>query len=111
MAVRKQIFHFTAEVKNVEIRKIEEIDGSWINKDGKFIDYHYIRLTCDDAEQNRVFFRDNNMENLQKYKRGMIGTVVLRIDAEESFETDCNRRKYSLYERAKFRVIDFVENT
>lgn len=100
MAVEKQFFHFTAIVKNVEIRKAEIIDGSWRNKEGKLIDYHYIRLTCDDVEQERVFFRDNNIGNLQKYKRGMIGTVILRVDAEEN--------KCNLYEKAKFRVVDFI---
>jgi hypothetical protein len=100
MATEKQVYHFTAEVANVEIRKVEDIDASFEGKDGKTIESHYIKLTCDVGEDmDRVFFKDKDMANLDKYKRGMVGTVVLRIDVEEGFGS-----------KAKFLVVDFRED-
>lgn len=100
MATEKQVYHFTAEVANVEIRKVEDVDASFEGKDGKTIESHYIKLTCDVGENmDRVFFKDKDMANLDKYKRGMIGTVVLRIDVEEGFGS-----------KAKFLVTDFRED-
>lgn len=99
MATEKQVYHFTTEVKDVEIRKVEDIDASFEGKDGKTIESHYIKLTCDVGENmDRVFFKDRDMSNLDKYKRGMIGTVFLRVDVEEGFGS-----------KAKFLVIGFEE--
>lgn len=100
MASEKQVYHFTAEVKDVEIRRVEDIDASFTSKDGKVIDMHYIKLTCDVGENmDRVFFKDKNMGNLNKYKRGMIGTVYIRLDVEEDFGS-----------KTKMTVIDFKED-
>lgn len=100
MATEKQVYHFTAEVKDVEIRKVEDVDSSF-EKDGKTVESHYIKLTCDVGEDmDRVFFKDRNMSNLDKYKRGMVGTVVLRVDVEEGFGS-----------KAKFLVTDFKEDS
>lgn len=100
MATEKQIYHFTAEVKNVEIRKVEDIDASFENSKGEKVESHFIKLTCDVGEEmDRVFFRDKDMSNLEKYKRGMVGTFFLRVDVEEGFGS-----------KAKFLVTDFKEN-
>jgi hypothetical protein len=100
MAAEKQVYHFTAEVANVEIRKVEDVDASFEGKDGKTVESHYIKLTCDVGEDmDRVFFKDKDMSNIDKYKRGMVGTVVLRVDVEEGFGA-----------KAKFLVTDFKEN-
>ena len=100
MATEKQIYHFTAEVKDVEIRKVEDIDVSFENGKGEMVESHYIKLTCDVGEDmDRVFFKDKDMSNLDKYKRGMVGTVILRVDVEEGFGS-----------KAKFLVTDFKPN-
>lgn len=100
MANEKQVYHFTAEVKDVEIRKVEDIDNSFKDNKGNKIESHYIKLTCDVGEDmDRVFFKDKDMGNLEKYKRGMVGTFFIRIDVEEDFGS-----------KAKFLVVDFVEN-
>lgn len=100
MATEKQIYHFTAEVKDVEIRKVEDIDASFDNSKGEKVESHYIKLTCDVGEDmDRVFFKDKDMGNLEKYKRGMVGTFFLRIDVEEGFGA-----------KAKLSVIDFKED-
>lgn len=100
MATEKQVYHFTAEVKDVEIRKVEEITTSFENSKGETVESHYIKLTCDVGENmDRVFFKDKDMSNLDKYKRGQVGTFFLRIDVEEGFGS-----------KAKFLVTDFKEN-
>lgn len=100
MATEKQVYHFTAEVKNVEIRKVEDVDASFQNAKGETIESHYIKLTCDAGDDmDRVFFKDKNMSNLSKYKRGQVGTVILRIDVEEGFGS-----------KSKFLVVDFIED-
>lgn len=110
LAVEKQKFYFQAKLKNVEICEVKEVDASW-EQDGKIIDYHYIRLTCNDVnDTEEIFFlRDNNMENLHKYKCGMIGTFIIRIDVEESYETDYKKCRKTLYEKVKIKVVDFIE--
>lgn len=100
MATEKQIYHFTAEVKDVEIRRVEDIDASFENSKGEKVESHYIKLTCDvDEDMDRVFFKDKNMENLKNYKRGMVGTFFIRVDVEEGFGA-----------KAKFLVTDFKED-
>lgn len=101
MAIEKQVYHFTAEVKDVEIRKVEDIDASFENSKGETVESHYIKLTCDVGDDmDRVFFKDKDMSNLDKYKRGQVGTFFLRIDVEEGFGN-----------KAKFLVTDFKEVT
>jgi len=100
MATEKQVYHFTAEVKDVEIRKVEDIDASFENSKGEKVETHYIKLTCDVGENmDRVIFKDKDMSHIKTYKRGMVGTVVLRVDVEEGFGS-----------KAKFLVTDFRED-
>lgn len=100
MAAEKQVYHFTAEVKDVEIRKVEDVDASFQNAKGEAVESHYIKLTCDVGESvDRVFFKDKDMGNLEKYKRGMVGTFFIRVDVEEGFGA-----------KAKFLVTDFKED-
>ena len=96
----KELYHFIAEVKDVEIRKVEDIDASFQNSKGETVESHYIKLTCDVGEDmDRVFFKDKDMSNLDKYKRGQIGTFTIRIDVEEGFGN-----------KAKILVTDFKPN-
>lgn len=96
----KKTYHFNAEVKECEIRKVEDIDNSFENKKGEKVESHYILLTCDVGEDfDRVWFKDKDMSNLKKYKRGMVGTFTLRIDVEEDFGA-----------KAKMLVVDFKED-
>ncbi len=98
--VEKQIYHFSAEVKNVEIRRVDVIDASFMNEKNEKVESYYIKLTCDVGEDmDRVFFKDKDMGNKEKYKKGMVGTVVLRVDVEEGFGS-----------KSKFLVTDFKEN-
>lgn len=100
MATEKRVYHFTAEVKDVEIRRVEDIDASFENKKGEKVESHYLLLTCDVGEDmDRVFFKDKDMSHLETYKRGQVGTMVIRIDVEEDFGS-----------KAKFLVTEFKPN-
>lgn len=100
MAAEKQIYHFTAEVKNCEIRKVEDIKTCFVNKKGETVESHHILLTCDVGENmDRAFFKDKDTGNLKKYKRGAVGTLTIRVDVEEGFGS-----------KAKFLVVDWAED-
>lgn len=94
----KKVYHFTAEVKDVEIRKVEEITTEFKNKKGETVESTHILLTCDVGEDmDRVFFKDKNLTRLNRYKRGETGTFFVRIDVEEDFGS-----------KAKLTVLDFT---
>lgn len=98
-SVEERVYHFNAKIENCEIRKVEQVDGSFVASDGTTREYHRILLTVDEGEDfNRIFLKDKNMENLQKYKRGMIGTFTIRVDVSEGYGG-----------KTKFLVTDFVE--
>ena len=83
-----QIYHFSADIKNVEIRKVEKIETSF-DVNGKSIPVNYIQLTCDVGENmDRLILKDKDMGNSEKYKRGMFGTFTVRIDVEETFNSN-----------------------
>jgi hypothetical protein len=46
-----------------------------------------------------VFFKDKDMSHLETYKRGQVGTMVIRVDVEEDFGS-----------KAKFLVTEFRED-
>ena len=91
-------YTLNCKLENVEIRKVEDVDKSFKNKKGETVEAHEILLACDDENEDRIFLHDKNMENLAKYKRGMIGTFKIRIDIEEDFGM-----------KAKITVVDFQE--
>lgn len=95
-----RVYKLMAKIEDLEIRRIEDVDGTW-EKDGKVCGSHYILLSCDQGEDaERIYLIDRNMENIDKYKRGMLGNAVVRIDCQENFfET-----------KAKIVLIDFKEN-
>lgn len=99
MAEEKRIFKFDAEVKNVEIRGVKPITDSFTSKDGKLVEYKYLEIACDDEYGERIYFKDKNVANVSKYKRGMIGDIKLRIDVETGFKG-----------RTKITLIEFIEN-
>ena len=100
MATEKQLYHFTAEVKDVEIRKVERIDYTFNNSKGEPVETHYIQLTCDAGDNmDRVVFKDKDVANLDRYKRGMIGTAIIRVDYEEGYGS-----------KTKFTLVDFRES-
>ena len=75
-----------SEMKNVEIRKAEIITSSFENNKGENQEYSYIDIMADDEEENRIFLRDKNIDNLSKYQKGTIGTFRIWINITEGFK-------------------------
>ena len=75
-----------SEMKNVEIRKAEIITSSFENNKGENQEYSYIDIMADDEEENRIFLRDKNIDNLSKYQKGTIGTFKLWFNITEGFK-------------------------
>lgn len=90
-------YYFNALIQDVEIRKFYVVDDEFV-KNGKSIKYSYINLICDvGANLNRVIFNDKNTSNIDKYKVGMFGDVLIRIDIKEDFGKKC-----------KLTLLDFI---
>lgn len=74
------------EMKNVEIRKAEIIMSSFTNNKGEEQEYSYIDIMADDEEENRIFLKDKNIDNLSQYQKGTVGTIKLWINITEGFK-------------------------
>jgi hypothetical protein len=72
-------------VHNVEIRKVEAYKGTFTTEKGETREYSYILLHCDDENGERIYFKDKDMSRADKYARGQVGDVLLRIDSETGF--------------------------
>jgi hypothetical protein len=96
----KRVFHFNAKIEECEIRGIKDIDNSFKNKQGELVESHHIELMCDYGEDcERIYLIDKDMGNLDKYKRGKIGTFIVRLDVEQDFGMKC-----------KMTIVGFEEN-
>ena len=105
MADKKEVvvkYVIAAELKDCEVRKVTDVDASF-EKDGKRFGGHHILLDVDQGEDcNRIHLIDYNMENLQAYKRGDMGTFTVRVDIEEpTFGTQC---------KCKISVVGFTKS-
>lgn len=96
-------FHYLATVPNCEIRKVESISDEFtVTEKGeeKTIKSEYLYLTCDVGDDmDRAFFKDKNLSNKDTYKRGMVGTLTVRIDVDTGFKG-----------KTTITVVDFKEN-
>ena len=97
MANEKKTFFINTELR-AEIRKAEVLEGTFKNqKTGEDIVTRKISLSIDDMDDNRIFLTDRDMDRLELYERGTIGTFKLKIDFEEEFGI-----------KARINVLDFV---
>lgn len=65
-----------------EVRKAERITNSFKGKDGREIESSAVRVSIDDDDENRVILYDKSSDYMDKYRKGMTGTFLLRLDAE-----------------------------
>lgn len=68
---------FAVDMKNMEVRKVEEVELEIGENTYRSLNIHFDNENCD-----RLVFKDKNMENKDKYQRGMIGTLELIISTE-----------------------------
>lgn len=82
-------FFVNAEIKDCEIRKIEDKSFTF-TRNGKTFETHSLIIAVDVGKEcKRIYLQDKNMENLNKYKRGMTGSFIVRLDVYNPFGTDC----------------------
>lgn len=87
MAKIEQAF-VTKQIKiHGEIRKVEEVDTSWTNKEGKLVEGKAILLSIDDDDMARVMMYDKCSDNITSYKVRQTGTFTIRLDYKPTFGT------------------------
>lgn len=85
MAKIEQTFMTKCLKLHAEIRRVEEQDNSFTNKEGKVIESKAILLKVDDDEEERVELVDKNSENIQTYHKGQTGTFTIRLDYKPTY--------------------------
>ncbi|MDD6340559.1 MAG: hypothetical protein PUA49_08690 [Butyrivibrio sp.] len=96
---------FTTIMPNMEVRKIEKLENTFNEKT-----YVTLQIHFDDAEGNRLIFKDKNVERESFYKRGMIGTLTLRIIDEPIIKTSTKNTDYQyVSDRISITIEDFKE--
>lgn len=75
---------YISTIENMEVRKVEKIEGVIKSKDKnkKDVEYRYLEVSFDDIDCNRLVFKDKDMSRENFYKRGMIGTLALQTTVE-----------------------------
>jgi hypothetical protein len=86
-------------LENIEIRKVEREHTDFVSKSGQKVVRDKVLLHCDDQDGERVFLRDYDFGNFEKYSRGQVGTFVVRIDVEEGWKA-----------KTLISIVDFIPN-
>lgn len=68
-----------------EVRKVEEYQNTFTDKEGKSRETKAIILKVDDDDEERIELIDKSSDNLTKYKKGQIGTFTLTMTYEKQF--------------------------
>ena len=75
---------YISKIENMEVRRVEKIEGVIKSKEKnkKDVEYRYLEVSFDDIDCNRLVFKDKDMSRENFYKRGMIGTLALQTTVE-----------------------------
>lgn len=92
---------FTVKMNNMEVRKVEEIELEIGENTYRSLNVHFDNEDCD-----RLVFKDKNVENKDKYQRGMIGTLELTISTENITKTSKTGNPY-ITEKTTMTIKDF----
>lgn len=93
---------FTVKMNNMEVRKVEEIELEIGENTYRSLNIHFDNEDCD-----RLVFKDKNVENKDKYQRGIIGTLELTISTENITKTSKTGNPY-ITEKTIITIKDFV---
>lgn len=96
---------FNATMNNMEVRKVEKLENTFNGKT-----YVTLQIHFDDEEGNRLIFKDKNVDRESFYKRGMVGTLTLRIIDEPIIKTSTKNTDYQyVSDRISITIEDFKE--
>lgn len=82
----KRVYKIEAIIPGAEVRAVELVENEFKGENGEIQKYSYIDLKVDDKNGDRIFLKDKNVDNINKYKRGDIGDFIIVIDAEEEYK-------------------------
>ena len=95
---------FDVTLPKMEVRKVEEVELEIGENTYRSLNVHF-----DDEDCNRLVFKDKAIENKDKYKRGMVGTLKLTISIENTTKTSKTGNPY-ITEKTVITIKDFVED-
>lgn len=93
---------YKPELKNMEVRTVNEIETE-IN--GNI--YRKLEIGFDDVNGERIILFDKDMEHIEKYVRGNVGTVRLKITEEAVSKTSKKGNNYA-GEKTTILIDDFI---
>lgn len=93
---------YTAEIKNMEVRMVKEIETEINDKV-----YRKLEIGFDNIDGERIVLIDKNLDNIEKYVRGNIGTVRLKITTETVVKTSKKGNNYA-GEQTTILIEDFI---
>ena len=96
----KRTYWIKATIHRAEIRKAEVVENNFTNAEGKEIETKYIDISLDDEAGDRFYLQDKNLENLDRYKRGTVADIDIRIDLD-----------YEYSKKHKITIVDYKEVT
>lgn len=95
---------FDVTLPKMEVRKVEEVELEIGENTYRSLNIHF-----DDEDCNRLVFKDKLIDNKEKYKRGMIGTLKLTIATENTTKTSKTGSAY-ITEKTMMTIKDFIED-
>lgn len=95
---------FEVTLPKMEVRKVEEVELEIGENTYRSLNVHF-----DDEDCNRLVFKDKAIENKEKYKRGMVGTLKLTISTENTTKTSKTGNAY-ITEKTTMTIKDFKED-
>lgn len=95
---------FTVNMENMEVRKVEEVELEIGEKTYRSLNIHFDNADCD-----RLVFKDKDMENKDKYQRGTIGKLELIISTENTMKTSKTGNPY-ITEKTTITIKEFTPN-
>lgn len=95
---------YKVKMENMEVRKVEKED---LNINGKI--YPILNVSFDDENVDRVILIDNDLERFNSYKKGQVGTLILKI-TNELFMQDLLNGSQSLEDTTTIEIEDFILN-
>lgn len=86
---------------HMEVRKVEEAELEIGDKT-----YRYLNIHFDNDDCERYVFKDKNIDNKDKYKRGDIGTLIVTVSTENVVKSSKTGNSY-ISEKTSVVIKDF----
>ena len=84
-----QRYSYDIKLENAEIRNIVKLSKTFVDDKGISRTSEKIALTIEvgvDEDYQTIFLYDKNMDNLDHYKRGMVGVFTVNIKIDETYK-------------------------